>query len=150
MRKIIFIIFFFSKVEAVTVYDHEIEKFISDLILITYPNNDVTKFSIILNDQPNAFIDEKNIIYFTTGLLKYINSPEALIGVIAHEIGHLENYHISKRKKSIKNLQMINQLGNLTAIASSIITKNPDILIQTSVTNQLSIQNYYSSFSKDQ
>ena len=45
---------------------------------------------------------------------------------------------------------MINQLGNLTAIASSIITKNPDILIQTSVTNQLSIQNYYSSFSKDQ
>ena len=83
-------------------------------------------------------------------MLKYINSTEALIGVIAHEVGHIENYHISKRQQSIKNLQVMNQLGNLTAIASSIITNNPDILIQTAVTSQMSIQNYYSSFSKDQ
>ena len=151
MKKILFvIIFFFSKVNAVTIYDHEIEKFISDLIFITYSNDNSIKFSIILDDQPNAFINEKNTIYFTTGLLKYINSPEALIGVIAHEIGHIENYHFSKRKKSIKNLKLINNLGNLSAIASSIITKNPNILIQTSVANQLSIQNYYSSFSKNQ
>ena len=81
MKKIILIVFFFSKVNAVTIYDHEIENFISDLILITYSNNTNIKFSIILDDQPNAFINEKNTIYFTTGLLKYINSSEALIGV---------------------------------------------------------------------
>ena len=42
MKKIIFLIFFFSKVNAVTVYDHEIENFISDILLITHPTITVT------------------------------------------------------------------------------------------------------------
>ena len=34
-------------------------------------------------------LSENNKIVFTSGLLKYIQSPEALIGVLAHEIGHI-------------------------------------------------------------
>ena len=70
--------------------------------------------------------------------------------MLAHEIGHLENYHISKRIKSIKNLQNLNQFASLSVIAGSLIANNNDFLIQSLVTNQMGIHNYYQSFSRDQ
>ena len=70
--------------------------------------------------------------------------------MLAHEIGHLANFHISKRIKSLKNLQNLNQLASLSIIAGSLITNNNDYLIQSLVTNQMGIHNYYQSFSRDQ
>tara|TARA_Y100000741_G_scaffold351501_1_gene322630 strand:- start:1349 stop:2374 length:1026 start_codon:yes stop_codon:yes gene_type:complete len=65
-------------------------------------------------------------------------------------MGHIENYHIIKRIDSIKNLKSINKIGNVSAIASSILTKNANYLIQTMLANQVNIQNYYSAFSREQ
>ena len=112
--------------------------------------NSKIKFSIILDENPNAYINEKKIIYITTGLLKYTPTYEALIGVLAHEVGHLENYHITKRIKSINNLRSINQLSTLSVIAASILANNSDFLAQSMITNQMGIHNYYQSFSRDQ
>ena len=112
--------------------------------------NSKIKFSIILDENPNAYINEKKIIYITTGLLKYTPTYEALIGVLAHEVGHLENYHITKRIKSINNLRSINQLSTLSVIAASILANNSDFLAQSMITNQMGIQNYYSAFSREQ
>ena len=52
--------------------------------------------------------------------------------------------------KSLKNLQHLNQLTSLSIIAGSLITNNNDYLIQSLVTNQMGIHNYYQSFSRDQ
>jgi len=112
--------------------------------------NTKIKFSIILDENPNAYINEKRILFITTGLLKYTPTYEALIGVLAHEVGHLQNYHITKRIKSINNLRSINQLSTLSVIAASILTNNSDFLAQSMITNQVGIQNYYSAFSREQ
>jgi predicted Zn-dependent protease len=66
------------------------------------------------------------------------------------EVGHLENYHITKRLKSINNLRSINQLSTLSVIAASILANNSDFVAQSMITNQMSIQNYYSAFSREQ
>ena len=153
MKKIILIIFFFTNAEAASIYDYQIESIIKDyLSLIQEVNqlNSKIKFSIILDENPNAYINEKKIIYITTGLLKYTPTHEALIGVLAHEVGHLENYHITKRIISINNLRSINQLSTLSVIAASILAKNSDFLAQSMITNQMGIQNYYSAFSREQ
>ena len=121
-----------------------------DLIQEVNQLNSKIKFSIILDENPNAYINEKKIIYITTGLLKYTSTYEALIGVLAHEVGHLENYHITKRIKSINNLRSINQLSTLSVIAVSILANNSDFLAQSMITNQMGIQNYYSAFSREQ
>ncbi len=122
------------------------------MVLIQEANqiDNITKFLIILDENPNAFINEKKILFITTGLLKYTPSYEALIGVLAHEIGHLENYHITKRIQSINNLRSIDKLSNLSVIAASILTNNSDFLAQSIITNQMGIQNYYSAFSREQ
>ncbi len=62
----------------------------------------------------------------------------------------MENYHITKRIKSINNLRSINQLSTLSVIAASLLSQNSDFLVQSMITNQMGIQNYYSAFSKEQ
>ncbi len=85
----------------------------------------------------------------SSGLLT--NSPNyvALLGVLAHEIGHLEKYHVSKRKTEIKNLKNISSYGNLAAVVGSMIIQEPDIL-NAIVANQTTVNNLFINFSQEQ
>jgi len=155
MKKISLILFFFFcfEIKATNILDYETQLFTQSIINIICKANDYDKkinFAIVLDDNPNAYIDHNNKLFISTGLLKYAPSYEAVVGVLAHEIGHLDNYHISKRIKSIKNLQNLNQFASLSVIAGSLIANNNDYLIQSLVTNQMGIHNYYQSFSRDQ
>ncbi len=65
---------------------------------IKYRNVFPYQLEIIHNDSViNAFATPGGYVYVYTGLLKYIDSEAALAGVLAHEIGHAENEHASKR-----------------------------------------------------
>jgi len=44
----------------------------------------------------------------------------------------------------------LNQFGTLSIIAASILSKNNDFLLQSMITNQIGLQNYYSAFSREQ
>ena len=155
MKTIVFLIifFFFSNLKAATILDYETETFISNIISIITKANKYEKnisFSIILDDKPNAYVSKNNKLFISTGLLKYVESYEALVGVLAHEIGHLQKFHISKRKDSIKKLQNINNLTNFSIIAGSLISSNSDYMISSLVTNNIGIHNYIQSFSRNQ
>ena len=82
--------------------------------------------------------------------MKYIQSPEALIGVTAHEIGHIKNFHLIKRKKRVKDMQILDQVATLAAITSSILANSPELLLQSTIASKSNIQNYYSIYSKNQ
>jgi beta-barrel assembly-enhancing protease len=62
------------------------------------------KIHIISNADVNAFAlpDDHLVIY--TGLIDYCNNESELAGVIAHEIGHIEKNHVTK--KLVKELGM--------------------------------------------
>ena len=145
--------FFFSNVKATNILDYETEIFISEILdTISEVNEYENKiiFSIVLDDNPNAYVNQNNQLFISTGLLKYSESYEAIVGVMAHEIGHLNNYHINKRKDSTKKLKNLNKIVNLSVIAGSLITNNSEYMMQSLITNQLGIQSYYQSYSRDQ
>ena len=145
-------IFFYSNANAATIYDFQIENLISNHLNLIQKNNEKIpiEYSVILDENPNAFINEKRKLFITTGLLKYAPSYKALLGVLAHELGHLKNFHITKRIDSIKKINTINQLSNISLIATSILSNNSDYLVQSLITNQANIKNYYSHFSREQ
>ena len=156
--RIFFFIFFYfylfsTPTKAINILDKEIELFLEDIISLITSVNKFKKeisFTVILDDNPNAFINHENKLFISTGLIKYSESYEALVGVLAHEIGHLENFHISKRKKSIKNLEKINQFSTLSLVAGSLITKKNNYLVKSLISKEAGINNYYLSFSRDQ
>jgi len=156
IKKITFLLFFFffiiNNVYASILLDYETEQFIkkiNNLILSVNNYQDQIEFSIIFDKYPNAFINESNHLYISSGLIEKAPSYVSLLGVLAHEIGHLEKYHIQKRKKSIQNLKTLDMIGTLSIIAGTIVSNNPEI-IQALVVNKIGINDFYINFSKDQ
>ncbi len=148
-----FYIFFFSNLQASTVYDYETNIFFKEIINSITKENNFNKnisFIVILDDRPNAFVTENNKIIISSGLIKFSESYEAIVGVLAHEIGHIDKFHITKRKQSIEDLTNLNNLTNISILAGSLISNNNEYLFESLIGNKLSIQNYFQSFSREQ
>ena len=154
MKKIIFLFFFFfSNLQASTVYDYETNIFFKEIIDSIAKVNNFNKnvsFIIILDDRPNAFVTENNNIIISSGLIKFSDSYEAIVGVLAHELGHIDKFHVTKRKQSIEDLNNLNNLTNISILAGSLISNNSEYIFQSLIGNKLSIQNYFQSFSREQ
>ena len=92
-----YILFFCKSLFSSQIYDYQTDKFIEKInseILSVNNYNKKINFKIIRDNFPNAFVTENNTLFISSGLL--IHSPDyvSLLAVLAHEIGHLEKYHI--------------------------------------------------------
>ena len=147
-----FTLIFSKNILEFQIYDYHTEEFITKInyeILTVNSYNKKIFFKIYKDDFPNAYVTEDNIIYISSGLLT--NSPNyiALLGVLAHEIGHIEKYHVSKRKKEINNLKKIGSYSNLAAVVGSMIIQEPSMM-NAVVVNQTALNNLFINFSQEQ
>ena len=145
-------IFVPSTINSSVIVDYETEEFIKKLNKLILSVNEYNKDPvniIILDDDINAYVNQNNQIYISSGLIEKSPSYVALLGVLAHEIGHLERYHLVKRKESIKSLSSLDSLGTLSIIAGAILSNNAEIM-QALAANRFGINNFYINFSKEQ
>ncbi len=157
IKKIFIYIFFFLFIFCKSSYaskilDYETEIFLKSLINEIIQANDINRnirFAVLANNNVNAFVDQNSIIYITSGLIENCNDYVALLTVIAHEIGHIDNNHIKQREIGLKKIKNINSISNLSIIAGSLISKNPEIL-QTLTLSSATTSDYFINFSKDQ
>ncbi len=80
-------------------------------------------FRVIKNAQVNAFATLGGNIFIFTGLIEFVESPEELAMILAHEIGHVEQRHVVDK--------LIQQLG-MEALFSIITGGDPLILSEVS------------------
>ncbi len=71
-------------------------------------------FFVVRQNQLNAFAVPGGYIFFFDGLLKELGSVDALAGVVAHEIAHVQRDHFFKDQKKISAI-------NLATMASLIL-----------------------------
>jgi predicted Zn-dependent protease len=64
---------------------------------------DPAAVKVYLVDDPtvNAFVAEGQNIFIQTGIIMYLKSPNELIGVLAHESGHIKAGHLSRTSTGI-------------------------------------------------
>tara|TARA_R110002096_G_scaffold339293_2_gene532660 strand:+ start:149 stop:1528 length:1380 start_codon:yes stop_codon:yes gene_type:complete len=83
--------------------------------------NDV-QLHIVKSDQLNAFVAGGLRIFIYTGLLRRTKSPEEVIGVLAHEIGHIQGGHLARTRDEMANASaqaiLFAVLGVVAAVAS--------------------------------
>jgi len=103
--------------------DDELENILYDL---SYPVFKAAKIKdkeiefVIINDpQENAFVIGGRIIFINSGLLiNNINSPEAIAGIIAHELGHLLAKHNVKRQMQLSETSRSVLYGSILGLAA--------------------------------
>ena len=81
-----------------------------------YPPNSIA-VRIIIDPDYNAFVAGEQIIYLNSGLILNAKSAEELVGVMAHEIGHIKAGHLQRRDASIADANSASALATLAAIA---------------------------------
>lgn len=75
---------------------------------------------IIQNNRMNAFVAGGRNIFLFTGLLMDLETPEELLGVIAHETGHIAGGHEARRRINLRNARGPALIGMLAGIAVGI------------------------------
>ncbi len=81
---------------------------------------------VIINDRSfNAFVIDAKRIFVNTGALMDSDTPNQIIGVLAHETGHIAGGHLSKLRSELANaetamiLTMLLGLGAVAAASTS-------------------------------
>jgi predicted Zn-dependent protease len=78
---------------------------------------------VIINDRSfNAFVIDAKRIFINTGALMDAETPNQIIGVLAHETGHIAGGHLSKLRTQLANAEtamIITMLLGMGAVAAS-------------------------------
>lgn len=113
---------------------------IGENIIAHVPDGRNYRFFVIDRPEINAFAGPDGIIGINTGLIMAAASEDELASVIAHEIAHITQEHLSRRFEQFEQ-------GNIASLASLLAailigTQNPSAGIATFIGgNSLAIQN---------
>jgi len=78
---------------------------------------DAISIRIIIDSSYNAFVAGERVIYIHSGLLLNAQSAEEILGVIAHELGHLKAGHVPRRDEALRDAGTAGTLAAIAAIA---------------------------------
>jgi predicted Zn-dependent protease len=76
---------------------------------------------VIINDRTfNAFVIDAKRIFVNAGALMQSKTPNQIIGVLAHETGHIAGGHLSKLRAELANAQTAMILGMLLGVGAMV------------------------------
>ena len=104
------------------VRDAEIERTLNRMSAAIFQAAGLSPASVeilMVNDRSlNAFVAGGRRIFLNTGLMTELETPEELLGVIAHETGHIAGGHEARRAINLRNARGPALIGMLAGIAA--------------------------------
>lgn len=73
---------------------------------------------LVNDDTFNAFVADSRHIFVNAGAIIDSTTPNQLIGVLAHEIGHLAANHLSQLRSEIRRMQILSALAVIGGVAA--------------------------------
>jgi len=78
----------------------------------------VVKMYIVQDPSINAFVAEGQNIFINTGLLQQLHTPNEVIGVLAHETGHIAGGHLIRDTSAISKAMIPMLVGVAAGVAA--------------------------------
>jgi len=153
-----FSIFFFffaqnSFANISLIRDAETEKFLRNLATPIFKAADLKteniKIYIVNDDGINAFVSGGQNVFINTGLIRKYKTPDALIGVIAHESGHITSGHLARSSEGESEAQGAMFLSYLLGIGAA-VAGSPDAGMALIAGGSQSAQRLYMKFTRTQ
>src|SRR5215469_9887073 len=102
--------------------DAEIEQLLRDYtapIFRVAGLTDQNIHAVIIDDKSfNAFVMDAHRIFVNVGALMQTTTPNQMIGVLAHETGHIVGGHLSKIRQELANVQTAALIGLLLGVGA--------------------------------
>jgi predicted Zn-dependent protease len=94
------------------------------------------KVHLVDDNRINAFVTPGMNMFINTGLLIRSDTPNQVIGVIAHETGHIAGGHLVRIQEEMRNATIENILAMLAGIGAGVASGNPGVGIGTAALGQ--------------
>ncbi len=82
---------------------------------------------IVSDNSLNAFVAGGQKLFINTGLLLKAETPEQVIGVMAHETGHITGGHLSRIHDQLRNASAISILSTIAGVAAGVAAGRSDV-----------------------
>jgi len=134
--------------------DAEIENYLHALAAPIYRAADIDPRSITIvivkSNVINAFVAGGMNEFFYTGLLQLADTPEQLVGVMAHETGHIAGGHLIRGREEMHNASAEAILGMILAVAAGAASGNGGLAAGALSGGQQVAERGFLSFSRTQ
>ena len=107
--------------------EHTIRALVSPLLTAAGIEPDNVGIHIVNAEPLNAFVARGQRIFITTGLLKRAEHPGQLMGVLAHEIGHITGGHLARLEGAISDAQDQAMIGTIIGVALGVLAGQGDV-----------------------
>ncbi|PPR78378.1 MAG: Beta-barrel assembly-enhancing protease [Alphaproteobacteria bacterium MarineAlpha2_Bin1] len=113
----------YAKSEKILIInDAEINNYINflskPLLISSGLSEEFVEVNIIFDDRINAFVANGQRIFIHSGLITNSDEPEEIVGVIAHEIGHIVSGHLTRTREVISSASTAGILAALFGVIS--------------------------------
>jgi predicted Zn-dependent protease len=129
--------------------EHIIRTYATPLWQVAGLDPDSIDIHIVNDDSLNAFVAAGQNLFMNTGLLLRSENPSQVIGVIAHESGHISGGHLSRTQDEIGNAMTSSILGMLLG-GAAMATGRGDLGAAIMQGSQQLAMNNFMSFSRGQ
>jgi predicted Zn-dependent protease len=134
--------------------DDEIESYLKKLATPIFKaadlNPNTIKIYVINDDSINAFVTDGKKMFIHTALITQTDSPNMLMGVIAHETGHIYGGHLIKMSDEITSAILRSTLGYALGIGMVIAAGKPDVGGAIALGSQRYAERSFLKFSREQ
>lgn len=111
---------------------------------------DDVRIFIVRDSQLNAFVAGGQNLFMNTGLILRAETAGQVIGVIAHETGHIAGGHLSRMQEDLKGASAISILSMVLGIAAAVATGKGDAGMAVMGTGAALAQSSALSYSRGQ
>lgn len=134
--------------------DAEIEATIRDLATPLFQaaglSPEGVSIYLINDDRLNAFVAGGQNLFLNTGLIMAMRSPLELIGVIAHETGHIAGGHLARTSDAIASASTTALLSAIVGVATAVATGRGDAGAAIALGGQSAATRSFLSYSRAQ
>jgi predicted Zn-dependent protease len=108
------------------------------------------RFVLVQDPALNAFVAGGMNVFLYTGLIQKTESPDELIGVMAHELGHIAGGHLVRGTEALRNASYEAILGMVAGVAIGVLAGDTRAAAATiGGTQELAARSFF-SFSRTQ
>ena len=144
----------FAQTKRVFIRDAEIETIIRSFAVPLFaaagldPSN--VNIRLVQDRSLNAFVAGGQNIFIHTGLIIESKGPDALIGVIAHETGHIEGGHLTRTRRAVEDAGAIQLIGTILGVVAGAATGSSQLTQAIMAGGQSAGQRTFMKYSRTQ
>jgi predicted Zn-dependent protease len=128
--------------------EHTLRVYADPIFKAAGVNGQVVKLFIVQDPSLNAYVAGGANMFIHSGLIMATETPDVLIGVMAHETGHIAGGHLARGAEQMKNAQLGTVLTFVLGAAAAAASKKPEAAAAVIGGGQSSVARNFLAFTR--